>query len=169
MIEAFSGSPESQTGPLDFWSSINGGILDFYKSTIELGSNNFFQLFKDGEEVKTPTIEWVNSQRNYGYYEIKNILLESSSSVTFDLFVLVRNSDDAFLDELIEISQIDESLTKCCWNYQEGDFVYNQYIWSENSLAYRLIEYRDEPTVLHEIIDSVSFKIDQAERGGQED
>ena len=42
-------------------SSITEDLEQFNLATIPLGSRNFFAIYRDGVEIPTPTLDWINN------------------------------------------------------------------------------------------------------------
>ena len=59
MIEVFSGPPSFEAYSPD--SDETKAIQAYYSLNAELGGETFFMVNKEGKEVTTPTLKWINS------------------------------------------------------------------------------------------------------------
>jgi len=75
-------------------------MAQYFRLDAWLGGPSFFFINKEGEEIKTPTLNWINSQKNGGYYEILGIQKEEGSAYYSDLYLLTRELTEEEQEEL---------------------------------------------------------------------
>ena len=61
MLEVFSEPPNWEHYNLTGQSEHTEAIAKYYSLNVDLGSESFFYINKEGSEVETPTKKWINS------------------------------------------------------------------------------------------------------------
>ena len=117
MIDIFSSPPDFED------AEENEAIAQYFRLDAQLGGPTLFSINKDGQEIKTPALDWLNSQKSGKFYEIKGIQKEEGSSYYNDLYILTRDLTDEETEEL-------ESNLVCCWGS-----VYEKYTSTTDSTS----------------------------------
>ncbi len=86
MIKIFSEPPNWDKYSPE--SEATQAVTQYYDFSSELGSPDFFVINKKGTAVKTPTMDWINTQKHDGFYKIKNIERTHYGEYRTDLWIL---------------------------------------------------------------------------------
>ena len=76
-------------------------MLSYFIWNTTFGGDTFYSVNIDDKQIETPTIDWINSNQNSGFFVLRHIEKTSGSGFYSDLWLLGRDLTEGDLIELM--------------------------------------------------------------------